>query len=313
MRYLFAVLFALGIGTYTFAQSDTTKILAKNDLEQIKILEDTIQVLSYHVLRSRVEEERNYACQELIKTLVAALKFDNSFYYPFDSVRHISIMYPEDSSFRIFTWQLYVSENDYKYFGAIQVAGKKLKLFPLSDRSELMPNPENEIVSSRQWYGALYYNIKQINTPSGKYYTLFGLDYYKMMSRRKVIDVLHFDEDGEPQFGAPIFTSKDAKTGEDLTKNRVVLEYSAQGAVYCNFNAEYNLIIFDNLIDIPPAYKDQGMMSVSDGSYRGYKFDGSKWVFIEKVFNDFQENAPRDKPVLDKRKDGLFGPGKRKN
>lgn len=297
----------------TFAQIDSTQMMAEKDLEQMKVYEDTIKVLSYHVLRNRKEEERYYACQEVIKTLVTALKFDNSFYYPFDSVKHISIMYPEDSSFRIFTWQLYVSQDDYKYYGAIQMAGKELKLFPLSDRSSMMFYPEGESTSNRQWYGALYYNIKQINTPSGKYYTLFGMDYFKLMSRRKVIDVLYFDEKGQPKFGAPIFSKTDKETGEETTKHRIVIEYSAQGAVSCNYNYDYNLIIFDNLIKIPPAYKNQGMMSVSDGSYQGYKFDGNKWVFIEKVFNDYQEEAPRDKPVLDNRKDGLFGPQKRKN
>jgi len=297
----------------TFAQVDSSRTIAKKDLEQLNIYQDTIQVLSYHVLRNRKEEERYYACQELIKTLVTALKLDNSFYFPFDSVRHISIMYPADSSFRIFTWQLYVSENDYKYYGAIQMAGKELKLFPLSDRSSMMLSAENEITDNRHWYGALYYNIKEINTPSGKYYTLFGIDYFRLMSRRKVIDILHFDEKGKPQFGAPIFIKKDVASGEVTTKNRIILEYSAQGAVSCNYNTEYNLIIFDNLLKIPAAYENQGMMSVSDGSYRGYKFDGNQWVFIEKVFNDSQKDAPREKPVLDNRKDGLFGPGKRKN
>ena len=84
MKYLFVLLFALGSSTIAIGQVDSTQLIAQKDLEQIKVYEDTLQVLSYHVLRNKNKEERYFACQELIKTLVKTLKFDNSFYYSFD-------------------------------------------------------------------------------------------------------------------------------------------------------------------------------------------------------------------------------------
>ncbi len=312
MKYLFLLLFAIGATTTSYSQDS---LFSDQELKQLKIYEDTIQVLSYHVLRDRKDEERYYSCQELIKTFVKALKINNSFYYAFDSVRHVSIQYPDDSTFRLITWQLYVGPNEYKYYGSIQMRSEKLVLFPLSDRSSMMFLPQKETLTAQNWYGALYYNIKQVSTSEGTYYTLFGLDMYKLMSRRKVIDVLHFDKEGKPQFGAPLFVQKDLRDPnipKEIIKNRVIIEYSAEGAVSCNFSDDYGMIIYDNLIRIPGGMKGQGMLSVSDGSYRGYKFDGNHWLYKSKVFNDFQEEAPREQPILDNRKDGLFGPGKKR-
>lgn len=288
----------------------TDNTIQPNDLKALQTFEDTLKVLAYHVLRDSIDEERYYACQALIKTFAQALKIDNSFFYKFDSVRNVSIMYPQDSAFRILTWQLYVSADEYKYYGAIQMRSKALELYPLSDRSELLTRAENKTVDHKNWYGAVYYNIKQVNTGTASYYTLFGLDAFALMSRRKVIDVLYFDENGMPKFGAPIFVEIDPREQTETVKHRVILEYSAQGAVSCNYNEEYDLIIFDNLIRVPSQFGT--LMSVSDGSYRGYKFDAGRWLFIEKVFNDFQERAPREQPVLNGRKDGLFGPTQKK-
>jgi hypothetical protein len=312
MRYLFLLLFAIGFSFSGTSQNTTNPITAEN-LKELKTYEDSLHILSYHVLRDEKSEERYYACQSLIKTFVKALKVKDSFQYPFDSIRHVSIMYPADSSFRIITWQLYVNANDYKYYGAIQMNTSDLKLFPLSDRSSDMEAAELKVVNNREWYGALYYNIKQVNTPNGAYYTLFGFDNLGVLTRRKIIDVLSFNEKGKPQFGAPIFIKKDGQTMKETAKNRVIMEYSAEGSITCNYSDEYGLIIFDNLIRISGGLKGQGMMNVSDGSYHGYKFNGVKWVYVDKVFHDFQESAPREKPVLDNRKDGLFGPGRKKN
>ena len=306
MRFLFLLLFAIGLSHSAISQV-TDKTITDENLEELKTYEDSLHILSYHVLKDKEDEERFYACQELIKTFVQALKIENSFHYPFDSIRHVSIQYPADSSFRIITWQLYVNANDYKYYGTIQMNSKKLKLFPLSDRSAMLEFPERKTLDGRNWYGALYYNVKQIDTPTGSYYTLFGFDNFMMMTRRKIIDVLHFNEAGKPVFGAPIFVNVNKTTREEKNKSRIIIEYSAEGSVSSNYSDDYEMIIFDNLIQIAGG-QGQGMMSVSDGSYHGYKFDGNRWVYVDKVFHDYQEEAPREQPLFDNRKDGLFGP-----
>lgn len=307
------LLFGLGMPAAQ-AQSEPLPPLDTAQLRTLRQHEDTLQMLSYYVLRGKLEEDRFFACQNMIKTFVTALRTPNSFQYPFDSLRRVSFLYPPDSSFRIFTWQLYVDADTYRYYGAIQMRSGDLQLFPLIDRSEVIEDAaEHLTTSNRDWYGALYYSIRQEDAADGKrYYTLFGFDNHRLMTRRKLIDVLTFDENGQPQFGAPIFTN-DLVESEPRVKHRVILEYSAEGSIACNYSHDYGMIIFDNLIQISGSLEGQGMMNVSDGSYRGYKFDGGRWVYIDKVFNDFQEEAPREQPILDNRDDGLFGPsGKRK-
>ena len=94
-----------------------------------------------------------------------ALKTPKSFEYPFPQIERISIQYPQDSSFRIFTWQLFVGKDDYRYYGAIQLNTEELKLIPLVDRSYKIENPKHQVLNNRNWYGALYYNIHQFDTP----------------------------------------------------------------------------------------------------------------------------------------------------
>lgn len=296
------------------AQSQDLAPLDSTQLKAMHEYEDTLKMLSYYVLRGKKEEDRFFACQNMIKTFVQALRTPNSFQYPFDSLRRVSFLYPPDSSFRIFTWQLYVDANTYRYYGAIQMRNSELQLFPLIDRSEVIEEAAEHLpTTNRDWYGALYYSLRQEDAADGtRYYTLFGFDNHRLMTRRKLIDVLTFDQTGAPHFGAPIFTN-DLVESEPKVKHRVILEYSAEGSIACNYSHDYGMIIFDNLIQIAGSLEGQGMMNVSDGSYRGYKFENDRWNYIDKVFNDFQEEAPREQPVLDNRDDGLFGPsGKRK-
>jgi hypothetical protein len=43
-------------------------------------------------------------------------------------------------------------------------------------------------------------------------------------------------------------------------------------------------------------------LNVPDGSYHGYKWDGAKWKFIDKVFKEIYKEAPRPNPVLNEGK-----------
>jgi len=280
-----------------------TKPLEKLSAESIKKLngiEDTLGVLAYAVVNDSIEQERFAACKVLITSLVRALKTENSFKYPFSRLKSLSIMAPPDSSFRIFTWQLFVNDSTYRYYGTIQMNQKELKLFPLIDRSfEMEVPPTYEQLSNDNWYGALYYNIRQFDSKEGKKYLLMGYDAFEFFERRKVIDVLSFDEKGSPVFGAPVFARDKPKPG--LKEQRLIFEYSAAASIRVNWDEQYKMILFDHLIAFPSPY-GRGMTAVPDGSYDGLKFEKGQWKFIDKVFNDTQEEPPFPEPILDSRK-----------
>lgn len=323
----FLICFILISSTQINAQN-YSKIFSEADLEIIQNYEDSVDVLSGLMLHDTVPESRFISCKYMIKHLVKALKVDNSFHYKFPQFERISIQYPEDSSFRIFTWQLYVDANEYRYFGAIQINSENLQLIPLSDRSASIPSPQKTLTTNEKWFGAIYYNIQQVDSKEfGRYYLLYGYDANSFYVRRKLIDVLQIKE-GKAYFGLPVFKIPPdileekkkiaeynatvpvgnrvevsdaeilAKKGEGEVQSRFMVTYSAEASAILNYDKDYDLILLDNMIEAGGNYPGQGRVYVPDGSYRGFKLqeDGT-WLQIEKVFNDFQETAPRPVPL----------------
>lgn len=305
-KSLFTLGLMLGLTVAALAQGKKSTI-SPADWEKLDTYEDTLALMAYAVVNDSLAEFRFGACQKLIKSLVEALKTPNSFDYPFNRLKSVSIQYPRDSSFRIFTWQLYVDINEYRYYGAIQMNNAELKLYPLIDRSFQVEegNVEQMTMAPDQWYGAVYYNLRECKGPQGKYYVLFGFDGYKFFHKRKLIDVLSFGKDGQPVFGAPVFVTK--KEGQpDQLKKRVMLQYSAEASVRCNYDEMYEMILFDHLITEMGRY-GEGPTALPDGSNDGYKFEKGLWLYIDKVFNDSQETAPVPEPILQGRKKDIFG------
>ena len=262
--------------------------------------EDTLAILAYAVVNDSIEQERFAACKVLITSLVKALKIENSFSYPFSRLKSLSILAPPDSSFRIFTWQLFVNDSTYRYYGTIQMNQRDLKLFPLIDRSfEMDIPPIYEQLSSDNWYGALYYNIRQFDSKEGRKYLLMGYDAFAFFEKRKVIDVLSFDGKGKPVFGSPVFVRENPKPGPK--EQRIFLDYSAEASVRVNWDEQYKMILFDHLIAFPSPF-GHGMTAVPDGSYDGLRLEKGHWKYIEKVFNDSQKEPPFPEPILDSRK-----------
>lgn len=272
--------------------------LTEAALTQLQGLEDTLGVLGYAILNDSVEAERFAACKVFITTLVRTLKVENSFNYPFEQLKSVSILTPPDSSFRIFTWQLFVNDSTYRYYGAIQMNEQVLKLYPLIDRSFEMPEfPASETLSADRWYGALYYNLRQFDTRQGHKYLLFGYDAFEFFEKRKLIDVLSFDKEGKPVFGAPVLNKSEG--APDL---RMYIQYSADAKVKLNWDEQYKMVIFDHLIPWASPY-GRGSTMVPDGSYDAYKPEKGHWKYVDKVFDDKQKDVPFPDPVLDERKD----------
>src|SRR5690606_2613031 len=119
--------------------------------------------------------------------------------------KKINIIGPGDKSFRIFNWLIVATDNQVRYYGAIQQPSSTLKLFPLVDYAkELGKFAEDSVLTGSKWFGALYYRIVPTEVNGQKVYNLFGLNSSSLVSNRKVIDPLQFTEDGI-SFGAPIF------------------------------------------------------------------------------------------------------------
>ncbi|MEO8110965.1 MAG: hypothetical protein ABI594_13065, partial [Ginsengibacter sp.] len=201
--YFFIAL--LFLGNVVFAQH-----ISSTDKKELQKKEDSLKTLSLEIVQGRTAAERFNADSQFTKLFVRALKINNSFYYPFDSLATISKLTPPDSTFKIYTWQMVVNEYVTRQHGAIQMRTQdgSLKLFPLIDKSAVTVNKEDTIGNNFAWMGAVYYKLIEKKAFGKIYYTLLGYDENNINSNKKVIEILTF-RDGEPIFGGGNFSFQD--------------------------------------------------------------------------------------------------------
>jgi len=156
-----------------------------------------------------------------------SLKQQNSFNYPYSSIKKIGNIYSNDKKVRIITWNIKYKNGDYKYFGFMQHVNKKknrIDTWMFVDESALMPDPEKLSLYHNHWFGALYYQIIEVKDGGKKYYTLIGWDGNNYLSQKKIIDVLYFSGSGKPKFGKSIFRIDK----ESRRNKRIIFEYNSQ-------------------------------------------------------------------------------------
>ena len=233
------------------------------------------------------------------RILVRALKTPHSFQFPFDSLTTISRLYSPDSAFRIFTWQVSRDEDLHRRHGAIQMKTNdgSLKLFPLIDRSFLINDQKDTVTNHEWWIGAIYYKILLHELNKKKYYTLLGYDENSIRSTKKRIEVLHFNDNGQPVFGGSFFSfAQDTVRKKD--QSRFWIEYKKNGNGRVLYDEEMGMIMYDHLISETnePTKK---FTYVPDGDYEAFKWVNGKWLHVEKVFTFklLDGQAPVEKPL----------------
>lgn len=245
-------------------------------IKQIKIYEDSLKVLGNKFINDDEELERVNANHAFIKLLVSALKTPNSFFFPFDSVKSISIVNSPDKRFRIISWPIIFDDGSYRFYGAIQInTGGNLKMFPLNDYSASLKNPQDTITNNLKWLGAEYYRIIPVNS-TDPYYVLLGWKGNTIKSTKKVIEVLSFKDD-KPVLGLPVFDEN------GKVHKRVVFEYSRQVSMLLRYVPDQKLIVFDHLSPPDPKLKSQKDTYGPDLTYDGYRLENGKWVFRENL------------------------------
>jgi len=300
MRFIVFISLLSLLHNSTFAQT----------AENFQAQEVNLVQLSTQFLKDSLQENRISAAAEFNEALTATLQQKASFNYPFAALETVSILYPPDSTFRIFTWQIYVDKADYRYGGIIQVNNTDNQIFPLEDQSAEVADYDLEfdVLGPSDWYGAVYFNIHEYDTPKGKQYLLFGFDGFQFFSKRKLVEAFYFDETGQPVFGAPAF-AKTAQGYEASTKNRLYLEYSSEVAARLNYDPALDMIILDNLVSMRSPYRGAGNVNIPDGSYIGYQLNNGVWEHVEKVFSLVSEKPPAPRRVFNEKNSqkDLFG------
>lgn len=247
-----------------------------NNHAKLKNYEDSLKILGSTVVNNENDLERKNANYQFIRMFVNALKIPGSYQYKFDSVKTVSLIYAPDNRFRIFTWNVMNEDGSFRYYGTIQLnTNGALKMFPLTDYSPFIKNPEDSTFTAQKWLGAQYYKIIKAGTES-PYYVLLGWKGNTVKTTKKVIEVLSF-KNNAPVFGLPIFDEK------SKVRNRIVFEYSRQASMLLRFVPGRELIVFDHLAPRDPKIKTDFSFYGPDLTYDGYQLKNGRWNFVQNL------------------------------
>ncbi|RBQ11566.1 hypothetical protein [Pedobacter miscanthi] len=252
---------------------------AQQNPGKLPVFQDTLSRISVNVVNATSDVQKLELNGKFVKTLVEALKTPNSYAFPFDSLKNISVIKSPDQAFRILSWYVQLENGTYRYYGAIQMNTKSgpLKLYPLIDQTENIGDP-NILTNNQKWYGARYYEIVPITSGNRlPYYVLLGWKGNTQMTTKKVIEILSFDKDNVI-FGAPVFEGKELKG-----KNRMIFEYAKSNAMTLKTDQKAGLIVFDHLASFDPEIKDKFEYFGSDGTFDGFKVIGGKLKLQEDI------------------------------
>jgi len=294
----------------SFAASAQHKIAAA-DLTYLAKVEDTIGVLADKVLDDLDVISRVRSDSFLTRSLVRALKTPYSFNYHFDSVQTITITYPNDSTFRIFTWQYEMNEQVFRQKGAIQMntPDGSLVLYPLFDASEYAESPNDSVRFGKNWIGAIYYKIVQTAFNGQPFYTLLGYDENGLRSTKKWVEVLHFDENKQPVFGGDYFVFDKRDSAWQQSFKRFNIEFKKEGRARLNYDPEKAMIMYDHLIS-EENQPEKKSSYIPDGDYEGLQWKDGKWLHISKVFTEQLADGKEPNPDLLMNDNGEINEGK---
>ena len=275
-------------------------------VKTLDVYRDSLNLITKNLYSSTTDSTKRLHNKELIDLINRMLHMRGVFDYYFDSVKDIGILTSSDKTFRIYTWNVPLEDGTHEYFGFIHAKQthvrkvglfKKIyiesyKIFPLIDISQKIANAENYIGDHKRWYGMLYYNIIPKKNNKKVYYTLLAWDGNDKFSQKKIIDVLTFDNKGNPVFGGSVFNTPKG------TKKRIVLEYSATCTISLKYNKSKDSIVFDHLVPTEPQLEGQFQYYCTDFTYDGFGFKNGKWNYGEYI-RATNEKSERDKQYKD--------------
>ena len=219
-----------------------------------------------------------------------------------EAIPFIHSLVSPDSLFKIYTFNLSDQKNITTEAGYIQL--KSGQIFELKATNYLDDLEYNQY-SSDDWLSGIYYHIIPFTSDKKTKYILFSYSQPTEFQKRKVIEVLHFEED-KPIFGSEVFVEKNG-TARDIIKSRRVYNYSADVAMVIQHDMDYNAIIIDHLMEVKSRIPGNSEnTAVPDGTYTSYTLQDGNWMYRNMVF-DPTNDTPAEEAKEEKVKSGIFG------
>jgi hypothetical protein len=213
----------------------------------------------------------------VFKTLEEALNFSGAFGYSFSKLKNISSVTSENGKVRIFTFGIALNSGDYIYYGfTLFNNGGDVKITRLIDGSENEQHPELSDMQAQNWFGAIYYEIRQFGEKNNPVYALCGWDGADMFINRKVLEQIKFDREGNPKFGGSF--PNETSNGN----RRLIFSFSEKVTMSLSYYKKLKMIVADHL-NAPPQYKGNPRFLGPDMSFDGYYYKGGEWFYVPDV------------------------------
>lgn len=266
-------------------------------------LEDSLSTIQRQIQKTSNDSVRQSLNTFFRNTLKTAIGLPGSFTYPFDSLKKLAKMTSPDKMFRIYNWNLPITNGSNLYFCFLQIPEKNSKktfrIIELRDRSDSIPDPEHSTLDAGCWYGALYYKIIPERSGPGMIYTFLGWEGTSLLQMQKVIEILWFDDNNLPHFGKKIFNKY--KDGEN---KRVIFKYSPVAAMVLRYDEQFlskgkkwnsssrafeeksskaSMIVCDRLVTMASPEGKAPVLIPAGDVYDGFIFENGRWNFVEGV------------------------------
>jgi len=242
---------------------------------------------SIHQLLSEIQETKDDSLairlhRNIEDLLATTLVLPDAFSYKFDSLKTIGDLYAPRKDFRIFNWNHSSRDGTFRYFALIVLPGKNdepNKVIRFTETRDSIYRPEFQELDINRWLGCLYYAItpKKQGKDGRIHYALLGLDLHNQKTRKKIIEILSFDENGNLLFGAPIIEMN------KWTKHRVIFEFSAQISMYLEYNKLRRRIEMDHLAPPMPYLVGYYEYYEPDQFRDALKFQRGRWKHIRDI------------------------------
>jgi hypothetical protein len=276
-------------------------IVNGQEIETVSKAEENLKLLSRQIPGLTSDSAREEINSVFFGIMQTVLEAEASFQYPFDSLPALGKLTSPDHKFRMYLWNLPSLSGKHSFFGFIQINNSrhhKPTVVVLTDKSDSIGACETEILTTDRWYGALYYRIIPMKKSTGEtFYTLLGWDGNNSVVTQKIIEILSFDNNVEPQFGARIFPNY---SGGQNT--RVIFRYSASSTMTLRYDEQFRLpagvkqgsaglrteegarmpaIVADHLAPLDPSLEGQYNYYVPESdNFDAFIFENGLWKFI---------------------------------
>lgn len=250
-------------------------------------------------------DERNALTDTLVNLLKDFMEMPDSYDYDFKNLEFTGTLRSPDKAFRMITWNTPLPNNTYRYHLFLQFPeGNYFYLYDVSGSGD---RPLTKTLSAKDWLGALYYEIIPFKREKQKHYLLLGWDGNNRFTTRKIADVMYFNKNGNPVFGAPVFIDDD-----EQLMNRLILEFKKDASVSLKYDDKKDRIIFNHLEPLNEEMKGIYRFYVPNLEFDAYNLQrNGDWTFeenvqviikTEEIFNDPRTiEEPVEKPGNRKR------------